>query len=139
MNLLLTSRIDGPCISEKTLIVTPDADYPAGSLDNWMQAMKNSFTHEVETKYVDWSGSGDPNTNLCGSGTNTQNYQADSVGMNRFIGNDLQGSFKIMVTRQGNTDCAKAINALGAAAGFVSGIAGGFFGALGAPFCGMIG
>lgn len=129
---------DGPCIAEETLILTPDADYPPGSLDNWMQALREMFSHEVETQYVDWSGSGDPNTNLCGSGTNTENYQSDSIGMNRFIGSDLQGSFKISIAKQGNTDCTKALAAMGAAVGFASGIAGGFFGLFGAPFCGII-
>lgn len=121
------------------MILTPDADYAPGERDNWLSAMKEVFSHEVDTHWVDWSGSGDPNTNLCGSGTNQENWQANFIGMNRFWleGNqkDFQGSFKVDIANAENEDCGKATAAIGAAVGFISGIAGGFFGALAPGFC----
>ena len=131
--------IDGPCIAETYVILQPEADYPNTEVrDNYLSAMKEVFSHEVDTNHVDWTGSGDPNTNLCGSGTNPENYQTNYIGMNRFVGDDLQSRFTVKISNPKNEDCGKVMAAFGAAVGWINGIAGGFFGALGQPACQLI-
>lgn len=100
--------------------------------DNFIKALKAQVAQGIETKKVWWPGNPFNETFECREGEQDEHKQSNIVSANRSVDSNLQGFPSVEVQHGAEEDgnCGRVLDALGAAAGAINGIAGGFFGLL---------
>ena len=94
--------------------------------DYFIAAIQAIASEGVDAKTVRWSGR--PNYRVSFPGSHVEHTQSNYISVTRYLGTASNAKMEVRETTDGG--CERALTLLGAAAGAISGIGGGFFGVL---------